>query len=460
MSELDAYHRLNEMQYLNDDKIIRHPICIVPPEQHYESCNDLLNDIKRYEKTRAYFYQEHPEIKPPKGKFEVVKDCNGKGFILLPTSMDYGVLYRGQSDYYPKCLPTIYRNQLSEEELFAEQVKIAEFKLYLSQYDITKRFEKAKYNVDYIGLAQHYGLNTGVLDLTSDVEIALFFAMCDKDGDCYKPKTEDKEYIGYLYAIPANEGIKNQNNAFETFSDRIKVIGLQPFKRPGLQKGYAFHVGKEGLNNGYLYSFNYTKDDSERFYNKFKQGTALWCDDHITQYAEKIKGTKVLSHQAISLASRMFGHTTSTKKRCTQLKKLGYRIDSYRKQAWSGVNLPCDDIQWLNIQKDIVSRSIITENKKYPCINTKFIGEELIFNYMYGCTDCPEGYDSGFSYEEYTDAPIYGLCVDFAHKPLVPDEVDKKIHAAWERINSTAPTTRSFSLPDSFKYKLKKMQTN
>ncbi len=183
MSELDAYHRLNEMQYLNDDKIIRHPICIVPPEQHYESCNDLLNDIKRYEKTRAYFYQEHPEIKPPKGKFEVVKDCNGKGFILLPTSMDYGVLYRGQSDYYPKCLPTIYRNQLSEEELFAEQVKIAEFKLYLSQYDITKRFEKAKYNVDYIGLAQHYGLNTGVLDLTSDVEIALFFAMCDKDGD-------------------------------------------------------------------------------------------------------------------------------------------------------------------------------------------------------------------------------------------------------------------------------------
>lgn len=445
------------MLELTDDKIIRHPICIVPPEQHYKSCDDLLDDIKRYENSRAYFYKEHPEFKPPKGKFEVVKDCNGKGFILLPTFKDYGVLYRGQGNYYPKCLPTLYRNQLTEEELFAEQVKIAEFKLCLSQYDITKRFENANYNVDYIGLAQHYGLNTGVLDLTSDVEIALFFAMCDKDGDCYKPKTENKEYIGYLYAIPANEGFRNSNDVFETFSDRIKVIGLQPFKRPGLQKGYAYHVGKEGLNYGYLYSFNYTKNESERFYNKFEQGKALWCDDHITQYAENIKETKVLSHQAIVLASRMFGHTISTKKRCNQLKKLGYRIVSYRKHSWFGVNLPCDDAQWLNIQKDIVSRSIITENKKYPCINTKFIGEELTFNYIYGCTDCPEGYDSGFSYEEYINAPKYGLCVDSAHKPLVPDEADKKIHAAWKGINPNAPTVRSFSLPDYFKSKLKKM---
>ena len=56
--------------------------------------------------------------------------------------------------------------------------------------------------------------------------------------------------------------------------------------------------------------------------------------------------------------------------------------------------------------------------------------------------------------------PIYGLCVDSAHKPLVPDEVDKKIHAAWKRINPVTPITRSFSLPDCFKYKLKKVHTD
>ena len=61
------------MLELTDEKIIRHPICIVPPEQHYKSCDDLLDDIKRYENSRAYFYKEHPEFKPPKGKFEVVK---------------------------------------------------------------------------------------------------------------------------------------------------------------------------------------------------------------------------------------------------------------------------------------------------------------------------------------------------------------------------------------------------
>ena len=118
----------------------------------------------------------------------------------------------------------------------------------------------------------------------------MFFAMCDYDKytDTYKPKTEDKEYVGYIYAILANEASEDSKYPFGVFSNKIDVIGLQPFQRPGRQKGYAYHVGKKGILRGYLYSFSYTKEDSEAIYNHYHQGDALWCKDDIVNTAKEI----------------------------------------------------------------------------------------------------------------------------------------------------------------------------
>ena len=269
-----------------------YPVCVVPPEQHYDSYHDLIGDMKHYEQSRAYFYKEHPQMAPPEGKFEIVKISDGKGFILLPTKLDRGVIYRGQGRIYNPCLPTLFRQPRTKEEIFVEQGRIAEFRLLLEQYGVTKKFEQNHYNIDYVGLAQHYGLNTSVLDFTSDIEIALFFAMCDYDKaeDCYKHKTEDKEYVGYIYAKLTHETSdkRNDNNPFGTFSGRVKVIGVQPFKRPGVQRGFSFDAGSNGLQNAYLYSFSYTKKDSEDIYRHFHNGADLWCKDVITSYAKKI----------------------------------------------------------------------------------------------------------------------------------------------------------------------------
>lgn len=188
---------------MEEKDFIFHPICVVPPERHYDSCKELKDDLVWYEKSRAYFYKHHPEFIPQKGQFEQVKLAGKKGFILLPTSLDYGVLYRGQGKYHGTCLPSLYRQELTGEEIFVEHVRIAEFRLFLEQFDVTRHFKECGYVVDYVGLAQHYGLKTDVLDVTSDIDISMFFAMCDYDEctDTYKPKTEDKEYVGYIYAI-------------------------------------------------------------------------------------------------------------------------------------------------------------------------------------------------------------------------------------------------------------------
>ena len=73
------------MVALEEKDFILHPICVVPPERHYNSCKELNDDLEWYEKSRAYFYKLHPEFKPKEGLFEQVKLAGRKGFILLPT---------------------------------------------------------------------------------------------------------------------------------------------------------------------------------------------------------------------------------------------------------------------------------------------------------------------------------------------------------------------------------------
>lgn len=432
-----------------------YPVCVVPPERHYASYCELKEDLKWFERSRAFFYEQYPQYRPITDMFEKVRIYGTNKHILLPTSLDYSVLYRGQTGYHGRCLPSLYRQKLTDEELFVEKVRIAEFRLFLEQFDITKRFESMHLSVDYVGLAQHYGLKTEVLDLTSDVDVSFFFAMCDydKDNDCYKPKEEDREYIGYIYAILINEN--TQNNHLEIFSDKISVIGLQPFGRPGLQKGFAYHVGKEGMVSGYLYSFSYSKEDSQRIFNHFHCGNDLWCKDEVTDVARHIASTNVFSSDAVRMASRMFSDKISVTKRTESLRHKGFKFISRRKQPWANVKQPLSDKEWLDFQKTILSRELILGEKRYPCLSTQQIGMQMMFNCMYGSVDSPKDYDSGVSFMEDKEQSICGVCNSMNHAPLAPNEKDKKIHASWYEKGNESPRTRSFKMPDSFKPQLK-----
>lgn len=446
------------MKAMEEKDFIFHPICVVPPERHYDSCKELKDDLVWYEKSRAYFYKHHPEFIPQKGQFEQVKLAGKKGFILLPTSLDYGVLYRGQGKYHGTCLPSLYRQELTEEEIFVEHVRIAEFRLFLEQFDVTRHFKECGYVVDYVGLAQHYGLKTDVLDVTSDIDISMFFAMCDYDEctDTYKPKTEDKEYVGYIYAILSNETSDDSKNPFGVFSNKINVIGLQPFQRPGKQKGYACHVGKKGILRGYLYSFSYTKEDSEAIYNHYHQGDALWCKDDIVDTAKEIASTKTFSSEAVSLAVRMFGGAKSINKRVKTLKFSGFSITSRRKLPWYSIKKSLTEKQWIDIHQNIVARKSVLGNIERPYLGTQQIGQLLLFNYMYGCVDSPMGYDSGLCFMEGKESPVWGLRNDMDKIPFTPG-ADGKIHAKWYEDGNIAPRIRSFQVPDDFKPQLKRI---
>jgi hypothetical protein len=70
---------------------------------------------------------------------------------------------------------------------------------------------------------------------------------------------------------------------------------MQPFIRPGAQKGFAFHFNQNENFNFFRYTFNYTKNDSLCFFNKFEQGKKLWIKDILAEKTKNIASQTAFS---------------------------------------------------------------------------------------------------------------------------------------------------------------------
>ena len=121
--------------------------------------------------------------------------------------------YRGENDLYPESIPTLLRNlkkydNQKDRELyrFVADMRVAEFKAFLRKFDHVKNWNYC--DVLYDALAQHYGLETGWLDITNDFNVALFFATCCwKDGKwepLSKEQIETKNPYGMIFHMPSN----------------------------------------------------------------------------------------------------------------------------------------------------------------------------------------------------------------------------------------------------------------
>ena len=84
-------------------------------------------------------------------------------------------LYRGEPKQYDSCKASIYRNQ-EEDSFILDELRFIEFKNILLQFPQIKHEIEGDANVDILALAQHYELNTNLLDLTTEPEIAAYFA--------------------------------------------------------------------------------------------------------------------------------------------------------------------------------------------------------------------------------------------------------------------------------------------
>lgn len=245
--------------------------------------------------------------------FEAVLTDNGNEKILLPEDGAVVYLFRGQNQEYIPCYPSLYRESprpLTESEIFTWRMRFTMFCDMLDTYPIVgKFFKRHNFKVDYEGLAQHYGLLTSVLDLTSNIDIALFFATCwyNKDADCYRPFNDGMVHEGILYVfcpLRANEPIPM--NVDDFMKENITPIGLQPFLRPARQKGYALHIPKGKSTKSWAYRFKFTNEESLTYYNLFDGGRALWIYDILSEKTKEIAKMRRFSYDTFTRTYKKF----------------------------------------------------------------------------------------------------------------------------------------------------------
>lgn len=152
---------------------------------------------------------------------------------MKTNSTDHFMFYRGESQKYKfPCMPSLFRyigdaqNKLMiEKEYYDLSIEY----LKKSQFNIkkTKNDDEILSYIKYIGLMQHYGFGTRLLDVSSNLNVAKYFACCsdfnedgfifgfDKSQKIKQLKSIDRESIRRKF-----ECIKNNNKITDMITNK------------------------------------------------------------------------------------------------------------------------------------------------------------------------------------------------------------------------------------------------
>lgn len=315
---------------------------------------ELREDIKRFREEHLFDYEKRSDpfskklFQPDDEAFEKVRGKDSGKIFLVPAQTIYGLqFFRGQAKDYDDCLPTIYRKRERDDgsrsypsrlEIFIDRMRLVEFEFMLKSHTFVKDwFEPNNLNVDFEGLAQHYGLNTEVLDFTSDIDVALFFAICsyNKADDSYRLPDENEPHSGIVYVLNPiyynSRGLLN--NHLNIFEDELSPIGLQPFERPAVQKGYSLKLKNgRGLNRVRKYEFSYTMDEARDIFEKYNRKEKLWVEDELIEPTKRIAKKKNFNYSVFAATWKRHPIEGLTKSECKKmLRERGFVIDCHQK---------------------------------------------------------------------------------------------------------------------------------
>ena len=335
-------------------------------EPHIYSISEFKQEMSRILSSRKEIYPSDDvfcgTIKGKDG-FEEIRTHRGDK-VLFPINFQYLFLFRGQNMEYVPCLPTLYRMNLDVYSQIVERMKYHLFEQLLYSHPIvTDFFQVHNYRVDVEGLAQHYGLSTAVLDFTSDLDVALFFATCkyNRNMDSYECYNDRKKHKAVLYVInPFIHGdITKTDDVVNLFENRITCIGLQPFARPGVQKGFAYHCtpGHQALQ-AIMYHIEFTTNESRKYFAKYKEGQKLWVHDELVSKTKLIKSQKCFSQEVFEQSAiEVMGYDSSFEEIAQELNRRGIVINNSLLQQ--NVCLSLED------RTHIIDRWYSGESKKF-----------------------------------------------------------------------------------------------
>lgn len=270
-------------------------------------------------------------------------------FSIKPSLANNKFLFRGQSQFYKKCLPSMFRDEekVASHQFVEDVIQINELEVLLRQHPLVKLFEQGfyllheffRFRVDYTGLSQHYYNRTPMLDLTSDMEVAKFFAVTwfNMEKDRYEKYTGDELGVLYYYDLAPD--------AFTYSKDRdylVETIGKQPFMRSGNQSGFLIRLDSEKNFNElpevrYVF-FRHNPAVTDRIFAESGDGDKYMPQEMLrTHWYNRMsdeKARKEISTEALKLNFKNnpgMSHRNIIK----QLQSKGFHISSKSKQHFS-----------------------------------------------------------------------------------------------------------------------------
>lgn len=240
-----------------------------------------------------------------RGKFiACAVDENRKIAALWPANGN-GHLFRGENCYHEICLSSIDRLKDNAKERLLARLYTAEFTLLLLFHPVVNELSKYGFYLPCEGLAQHYGIRTSLLDFTSEIWTAAFFATTSYNAkdDSYSPYLGENKY-GVLYY-----------SDFSSLGNKMEVIGLNFFNRPGRQSGFAYRMGKnENLNDNSAFHkifFRHDKKANQCVYDMNAGGLKLFPEDRLFAKVRKMLSESSVSKAAAEYCRKAFYNNLS-----------------------------------------------------------------------------------------------------------------------------------------------------
>lgn len=264
--------------------------------------------------------------------------------------------YRGENAFYNSSKAGYFRNirvnqNISHLSDFINILRLDEAGSLLDSFDAIKYWNNC--SVNYMALFQHYGLKTKMIDITSNIMTALFFACCTFENGKWRPlqKEEFQDYdsrknvsmIGgdsrYAIIYRSLTEINDMQRALcdeDPFDRYIAPVGYQPFMRCATQYAYMLYSNDEldlyKDTSFEKYKIRLTEEFCQWVFEQSHQGNDIYPKNDIAdiqKYFEKINNTKSFSKPLFDkLCSDWKLSKSAIKSIKAQLKMHRYRIQN------------------------------------------------------------------------------------------------------------------------------------
>lgn len=243
------------------------------------------------------------------GAYILTRLSNGR-FSIKPNITHQGLLYYGNCDFEKvkeDCKPRYYRRlqngyEPGHDEFMEYNVLLEQFRMLVESFplyrllnegiDINSRL-KIRVGNSY-ALASAYGLKTPYMNLTSDIDVAMFYATHKYDAETDKFVAADENSVGvvYAYCLPIQFGMIHG----------LSTLGKQVFPHTFFNKQFLLFMNKnDNFNNNKMvngFTFRQTSEGSKFYANKFADGEKLLPHDDFLVKKLKSDG-KVISREAL-----------------------------------------------------------------------------------------------------------------------------------------------------------------